>query len=88
MAALRGAPDLVVEVLSPNPRIGRPDERVRWFGEHGVRECWVVHQDRRDITVIEYGDRTILARTVFQRQARIRSHVLPEFAQSFDEIME
>src|SRR5262245_6056198 len=27
---VRGAPDLVVEVLSPNPRIGTTAERVEW----------------------------------------------------------
>ena len=26
-----GAPDMVVEVLSPHPRIGKLDERVAWF---------------------------------------------------------
>ena len=34
---VRGAPDLVIEVLSPDPRIGRTDERVAWFAEYGVR---------------------------------------------------
>jgi Uma2 family endonuclease len=28
---VRGAPDLVVEVLSPNPRIGKLGERIEWF---------------------------------------------------------
>ena len=36
---VRGAPDLVVEILSPNPRIGKTNERVRWFEESvGVKE--------------------------------------------------
>src|SRR5688572_31426670 len=34
-----GAPDLMIEVLSPHPRIGREDERVAWFARAGVREC-------------------------------------------------
>jgi Uma2 family endonuclease len=34
-----GAPDLVVEVLSPSPRIGQLDRRLGWFAECGVREC-------------------------------------------------
>ena len=46
---VRGAPDLVVEVLSPNPRIGSTEERVQWFAEYFVRECWLFQQDRREI---------------------------------------
>ena len=34
-----GAPDMVLEVMSPNPRIGDLQERVRWFCQYGVREC-------------------------------------------------
>src|SRR5688500_10692483 len=41
---VRGAPDLVVEVLSPNPRIGKLGERISWFQQYGVRECWLLHQ--------------------------------------------
>ena len=41
---VRGAPDLVVEVLSPLPRIGTLTERVECFAAHGVRECWLVDQ--------------------------------------------
>jgi len=35
---LYGAPDLVLEILSPHPRIGRLDERIGWFAEFGVPE--------------------------------------------------
>ncbi len=51
-----GEPDLVVEVLSPNPRIGKTEER--------VRECWLVHLDRRDVTVITCANSRIRARRV------------------------
>jgi len=53
---VRGAPDLMIEVLSPKPRIGKTSERVKWFKENGVRECWLVHQDQRSVTVIAFED--------------------------------
>src|SRR5258705_1885530 len=59
-----GAPDLVVEVLSPNPRIGKTEDRVGWFAEYGVRECWLVHLDRRERTGITRADRRIRGRRV------------------------
>jgi Uma2 family endonuclease len=81
---IRGAPDLVVEVLSPHPRIGRIDERVRWFAQYGVRECWLVHQDRRDVTVIGFRDGLVSGQTVFRGQLPIQSGVLPDFSEQLD----
>ena len=85
---VEGAPDLVVEVLSPHPRIGKTEERVAWFAEYGVRECWLVHQDRRDVTVIEYANRRVRARRVFGRREAIVSSVLPDFTEGLDDILE
>jgi Uma2 family endonuclease len=85
---VRGAPDLVIEVLSPNPRIGRTEERVAWFAEYGVRECWLVDQGRREVTVLEFANRRIAQRRVFARGEGIGSSVVPEFAQALDDILE
>ena len=84
---IAGPPDLVVEVLSPHPRIGRTQERVGWFAEYGVRECWLVHQDRRDVTVVRFGNGRVASERVFTRGEAVRSGVLPEFGQSLDEIL-
>ena len=85
---VHGAPDLVIEVLSPNPRIGQIDERVNWFAEYGVRECWLVHQQRRDVTVITFANRLITTRRVFNRREPIVSAVLPDFTEPLNEILE
>ena len=61
---VRGAPDLVVEILSPHPRIGKAEERVQWFAEYGARECWLVHQDHRSVAVIRFDDRRVADRRV------------------------
>lgn len=78
---IRGAPDLVVEVLSPQPRIGRLDERLAWFGEYGVRECWLVHQTASAVEVVAFGEGRIAARTVVSPAEPIRSLVLPDFTE-------
>jgi Uma2 family endonuclease len=84
---LRGAPDLVVEVLSPHPRIGRTEERVAWFAEYGVRECWLVHQDRREVTVLEFEDGRTRSERVLSRRDPIQSRLLTGFTKSLDEIL-
>jgi Uma2 family endonuclease len=85
---VRGAPDLVIEVLSPHPRIGQTDERVQWFMKHGVRECWLVHQDQRSVKVIRFEDRHVAGHRVFERRERIESGVLPDLALSLDDILD
>jgi Uma2 family endonuclease len=84
---VRGAPDLMVEVLSPNPRIGKTEERIAWFAEYGVRECWLVHLDRREVTVITYANRRIATRVSHGRRHSICSSVFSEFTESFDDIV-
>ena len=82
-----GAPDLVVEVLSPYPRIGRLDERLEWFGRHGVRECWLVHQAARELEMIQFADGEFESRRFLAGKEIIRSNVLPDFARSVASIV-
>jgi len=81
-----GAPDLVVEVLSPNPRIGKLDERLGWFAKYGVAECWLVHQLERRVDVLRFAQGEVEARASFARGEPIVSGVLPGFRGSFDSI--
>lgn len=73
------APDLVIEVLSPTPRIGDIRDRVRWFAEYGVRECWLVHQIERHVAVLTLGDGQVPAQQIFGEDTPIQSSVLPDF---------
>ncbi len=75
-----GAPDMVLEVMSPNPRIGDLQERVGWFCEYGVRECWLVHQLTRDIEVLQLERHGVSSRRTFRGLEHIESSVLPFFA--------
>lgn len=83
-----GAPDLVIEVLSPNPRIGTTHQHVRWFGEYGVRECWLVHQDQQRVSVLSFGDGQTALPRLFGADEPIASAVLPEFKSSLREILD
>ncbi|MGE0866423.1 MAG: Uma2 family endonuclease [Vicinamibacterales bacterium] len=74
-----GAPDMVLEVMSPNPRIGDLQERIRWFCEYGVRECWLVHQLTREIEVLQLARRGVESRRTYRGIERLESTVLPFF---------
>jgi Uma2 family endonuclease len=72
-----GAPDLVVEVMSPRPRIGTVEERLTWFANYGVRECWLVHLPGSRIEVVRFDDGASVS-TMFGPLEAIRSSVLPK----------
>jgi Uma2 family endonuclease len=72
-----GAPDVVIEVLSPKPRIGDIGERVGWFRDYGARECWLVDQLRRQIEVLEFRAGVIGSRNAFGTRESIVSGALP-----------
>jgi Uma2 family endonuclease len=74
-----GAPDLVVEVMSPHPRIGKLDERIHYFRQYGVKECWLIHQLAREIEVLKLRDFGDGARRTFRGIEVIESEVLPDF---------
>ncbi len=74
-----GAPDLVIEVLSPRPRIGTVEERLGWFARYGVRECWLVHVPGSRIEVIQFRDGAMVS-GMFEPAQVIRSEILPRIA--------
>lgn len=72
-----GAPDMVLEVLSPNPRAGALEQRIDWFAEYGVRECWLVHQLTREIEVLDLAPEGVAGRRHFSLLTPLASAVLP-----------
>jgi Uma2 family endonuclease len=85
---VRGAPDLVIEVLSPSPRIGRTEEHLRWFAQYGVRECWLLRQDRKSLQVLEFSNRQVRAQRSIASNQVIASSVLPDFSARLLDILE
>jgi Uma2 family endonuclease len=84
---IRGAPDLVIEVLSPNPRIGYLDERIAWFAQYGVRECWLLHQFKRQLEVLVFASGRVSERRWFHEADPIQSAVLPSFQRTLGSIL-
>jgi Uma2 family endonuclease len=81
------APNLVIEVMSPQPRIGTVDERLDWFARYGVEECWLVHHLFVEVDVITFAGGAIASRRRFERGERLTSSVLPRLDVSVDEMM-
>lgn len=48
---VQGAPDLVVEVLSPSTGKNDRVEKSKMYYKHGVKEYWIVDPDHKTIEV-------------------------------------
>lgn len=83
---INGAPDLAIEVLSPNPRVGRLHEKVEWFARYGVRECWLIDQPRRQVAVLTFEAGRVAGRGLFGGGDKIVSAVLPDLSLSASDI--
>jgi Uma2 family endonuclease len=74
-----GAPDLVVEILSPSTRRRDRTTKLRWYRQYGVRECWLV-----DVGLMTHAVEVIDLQAVsvprrFADDEPIRSYVLPDW---------
>lgn len=81
-----GAPDMVLEVLSPHPRIGKLQERIDWFAQYGVREIWLLHQLAEQFEILRVTDGHV-ARQSFDYRTPIASTVLPDFSMTVEDIL-
>ena len=80
-----GAPDLVVEVLSPATRRHDCTMKVAWFKAYGVRECWLVDPVARTIDVLDCAASDSASRT-FERDEIVQSTVLPRLRLRVDAV--
>ena len=71
-----GAPDLVVEVLSPATEHRDRTEKLGWYRQYGVRECWLVDVRQELVTVVDFTGALPVERTAGGAEA-ILSSVLP-----------
>ena len=56
-----GAPDLVVEILSPATRTLDREHKRRLYERHGVKEMWIVDPEMKEIEVLRLvGERFVL----------------------------
>jgi Uma2 family endonuclease len=82
-----GAPDLVVEVLSPRTAKRDRTRKLEWYGEYGVKECWLVDDRAREVTVIRLdAGKQPRVRTYRARQ-RLYSRVLRGFRSSIARLL-
>ena len=76
---LQGAPDLVVEILSPSTR--PRDERLKrdLYERAGVEEYWLVDPDKDIATIYRRGAAGFLPPVRFEKDGVVTTPLLPDF---------
>ncbi len=87
-ANLRGAPDLVVEILSPSTKEIDRKTKFKLYEKYGVREYWIIDPDAETIEIYALRAAGYALLQKFSRGDVVRSEVLPGFACAVDEIFE
>ena len=70
---IRGAPDLVVEILSPATAEHDRTLKLDLYAQHGVQEYWIVDPDAKTITVLVRGGKGLAAAGTFGEEQTLRS---------------
>ncbi len=83
---IEGAPDLVVEILSPTNWLYDRKTKFELYSEAGVREYWIADPRLKaiEVYVLRGSAYELLGR--FEPGERVRSEVLPGFSPAVDEV--
>jgi len=83
---IRGAPDLLVEILSPSTQ--RRDRIVKrnLYARHGVREYWLIDPYAKTITVLILGANGYNTHAVYGAGDTLTSPTLPGFALNLSDL--
>jgi len=81
-----GAPDLVVEVLSTATAARDRTQKLGWYRQYGIRECWLVDPAAERITIVDFSGAMPDTRSIGRDDA-IRSSVLPAFSPTFASLL-
>lgn len=71
-----GAPDLVVEILSPGTEHRDRGEKLGWYRQYGVRECWIVDPRAQGVEVMDFSGALPERRAAYGADS-MRSTVFP-----------
>ena len=85
-ANIQGAPDLVVEILSPSTATRDKTFKRSLYARHGITEYWMVDLTAKTITVLRLGERGFEVVNTYGEGETLTSPTLQGFTLNLDDI--
>ena len=73
----RGAPDLVIEILSPSNTAIEMERKLKLYQEAGVKEYWIVDPENNGLTVYRFEEGAILTYTL-KKDSSVTVGIFPD----------
>ena len=73
----RGAPDLVIEILSPSNTAIEMERKLKLYQDAGIREYWIVDPKNKGLTVYRFQEGAILTYT-YKSAATVPVGIFPD----------
>jgi len=74
---IKGAPDLVIEILSPSTASRDKVEKSRLYYKYGVKEYWIVDPDAKVVQVFTPGEKKWILHEAYNNDEILVSPLLP-----------
>ena len=81
----RGAPDLIIEILSPSNTAIEMERKFTLYQEAGVREYWIVDSINNRLKVCCFKDGNILTNT-YSRADTVQVAIFPELSMALEQV--
>lgn len=77
-----GAPELMIEILSPGPENAKRDRVAKrhLYGKYGVQEYWIVDPENRTLEIYRLHEQLLDLATILMEQDDLTSLLLPGFS--------
>ncbi|GGF27850.1 Uma2 family endonuclease [Hymenobacter cavernae] len=83
-----GAPDWIIEILSPKTAAYDTHEKLELYEENGVREYWIVLPGEKSVVVYTLEDSRYQLQDTYYTPGAIPSRTLPSFRIEWEEVFE
>ena len=81
----RGAPDLVIEILSPSNTAIEMERKFKLYRHAGVREYWIVDPENNGLTVYCFKDGEILTNT-YGKDDTVSVSIFPDLSIELEQV--